>query len=92
MDKCGAYLQYKRVTKDPAMPKNILERRRRCLDVMHQGSPFVSPQTSDDEDGVDERGEAERAVVKALMGMGQGVANSNYLIDGDDDDDEEEEV
>ena len=60
MDECGAYLQYKRVTKDPAMPKNISERRKRCLDVMHRGSPFVSPQTSDDKDGVDERGEAER--------------------------------
>ncbi len=59
--------------------------------MMHRDSPCVSPQTSDDKDGVDERGKAERAVVKALMGMGQGVANSNYLIDDDDEEEEEEE-
>ncbi len=47
MEECGAYLQYKQVVKDPAMPKNIGGRRLRCLEVMTRYSPFVSPHDSD---------------------------------------------
>jgi len=71
MDECGDYLQYKRVAKDPAMSKNISKRRKHCLDVMHWDSPFGSLQNSDNKDGVEERDEAEHAVV-TLIGMGQG--------------------
>ncbi len=69
MDECGAYLQYKRVTKDPVMLKNVSDRRKHCLDVMHQDSPFVSPQNNDNKDEVEDRDEEEHVVFKALIGM-----------------------
>ncbi len=83
MDDFGADLQYKQVAKDPTLPKNISGRRMHCLDVMHQESPFVSPHHSDDEGGAQQMDE-ERTVAKVLMGMGQGLANSNYFFNKED--------
>ncbi len=74
-DECGAYLQYKRSPKDPAMANNVGARRKRCLEIMMRESPPISPHTSDDEHDCDdgalkERTSAEQAVVDALMQMG----------------------
>ncbi len=46
------------------------------FEAMNQDCPFVSPNNSEDEDGVTkirEKGEAECAVAKTLIGMGQGL-------------------
>ncbi len=67
------------------MPKNIVGRRKRCIGVMHQDSPFISPNNSDDEeDGfadISGRGKAERDIAEALLGMGQGLKKDNYAIE-----------
>ncbi len=87
MEECAAYLQYKRVAKDPAMPKNISGRRTRCLEVMQRDSPFVSPHNSDEEDDIPNirlRDKAEHVVVEALMGMGQGLPKDDISMEGDD--------
>ncbi len=55
---------------------------------MHQDLPFVSPNNSDDEDGVTNirgREEADWTIAEKLLGMGQGLPK-------DDDAIEEEEV
>ncbi len=91
MDEYGAYLQFQWVENDRVTPKNITERRNHCLGVMHQDSPFVSPQNSDEKYGVEERDNAECAAVKASFGMGQELANNNCLIDDDEDEEVEEE-
>lgn len=49
-DQCGVYLQYKKKSaKDPGMPKDVKERRQRCLEWMGRQSPTISPHASDDE-------------------------------------------
>ena len=45
-----AYLQYKKIPSDKAMPKHVGELRARCSRVMGRESPTVSPHASDDED------------------------------------------
>ena len=49
------YLQYKKQSnKDPAMPKELEERRARCMEWMHHPSPTASPHASDEENEGDE--------------------------------------
>ncbi len=58
------------------MPKNIAKRRMHCLEVMQKDSPYVLPHNSDGNDGVlniSQRDEAEYVVVKALLGIAQGL-------------------
>ena len=45
-----AYLQYKKVATDKAMPSRAALVRERVLQVMHRKSPTCSPHASDDED------------------------------------------
>ena len=48
-DECGSYLQYKKQAKDPGMPKDVVQRRKRCVEWMGRPSPPFSPHASDDE-------------------------------------------
>lgn len=48
-DECGSYLQYKKQTKDPGMPKDVVQRRKRCVEWMGRPSPPCWPHASDDE-------------------------------------------
>jgi hypothetical protein len=49
-DECSTYLQYKKQSKkDPGMPKDLQERRARCVEWMKRPSPAASPTASDDE-------------------------------------------
>jgi hypothetical protein len=49
-DECSTYLQYKKQSnKDPGMPKDLQERRARCVEWMTRVSPTASPAASDDE-------------------------------------------
>ena len=45
-----AYLQYKKVETDKAMPATAAPTRARLLTVMHRASPICSPHASDDEE------------------------------------------
>ena len=63
--ECGLYLQYKKQSnKDPAMPKELLERRRRCVEWISRPSPTCSPRASDNEE--DETDAMEVGAVKGL--------------------------
>ncbi len=64
-EECSTYLQYKKQSsKDPGMPRDLEERRARCIEWIACPSPAPSPNVSDDEgedgekEGVTE-GEAE---------------------------------
>jgi hypothetical protein len=49
-EECSTYLQYKKQSnKDPGMPKELQERRLRCVEWMGRPSPTASPTASDDE-------------------------------------------
>ena len=49
-EECSTYLQYKKQSnKDPGMPKDLQERRARCIEWMTRQSPTASPAASDDE-------------------------------------------
>ena len=48
-DECGAYLQYKKKPREPAMPKELEDRRQRCIEWMSRPSPPCSPHASDEE-------------------------------------------
>ena len=51
-DECSTYLQYKKQSKkDPGMPKDLQQRRARCVEWMSRPSPTASPTASDDEGG-----------------------------------------
>jgi hypothetical protein len=53
-EECSTYLHYKKQSnKDPGMPKDLQERRARCVEWMTRPSPTSSPTASDDE-GEDE--------------------------------------
>jgi hypothetical protein len=69
--ECGAYLQYKKMKNDPAMPKGLVERRQRCVDWMGRPSPTSSPCQSDDEnEGCNNSGPSHsNDAVQALLGM-----------------------
>jgi hypothetical protein len=58
-DECGSYLQYKKKSKDPGMPKEVAQRRIRCVEWMNRPSPPCSPHASDDELEEDSVGDAE---------------------------------
>ena len=81
-EECGLYLQYKKQSrKDPAMPKDLNERRARCLEWMGRASPVASPHASDDEEDVDGlKTEGRAAAVAALLGLAN---NSPAHGDGD---------
>jgi hypothetical protein len=64
-----AYLQYKKIPSDKAMPKHVGELRARCSRVMGRESPTASPDASDDED--DDEGEG--------LGVGVGVLDLDGL-------------
>ena len=54
-EECGAYLQYKKnqgkgEKADGAMPKELQDRRARCVEYMSRPSPAASPYQSDNED------------------------------------------
>ena len=50
-DECGIYLQYKKQSaKDPGMPKDLADRRARCVEWMRRPSPTASPESTDDDD------------------------------------------
>ena len=49
-EECSTYLQYKKQSnKDPGMPKELQDRRLRCVEWMGRPSPTASPTASDDE-------------------------------------------
>ena len=49
-EECSTYLQYKKQSnKDPGRPKDLQERRARCIEWMTRQSPTASPAASDDE-------------------------------------------
>jgi hypothetical protein len=49
-EECSTYLQYKKQSKkDPGMPKELQDRRLRCVEWMNRPSPTASPTASDDE-------------------------------------------
>jgi hypothetical protein len=49
-EECSTYLQYKKQSnKDPGMPKELQDRRLRCVEWMARPSPTASPTASDDE-------------------------------------------
>mmetsp|Transcript_7697 Transcript_7697/g.16613 ORF Transcript_7697/g.16613 Transcript_7697/m.16613 type:complete len:122 (+) Transcript_7697:994-1359(+) len=60
-------LQYKCVANDPAMRKNIAGRRKRCIEVVHRDSPFVSPNNSDDEEDFLQTSEGGKKQSKILL-------------------------
>jgi len=80
LTECGTYLQYKKTSsKDPGMPKDLIERRSRCLEWMHRPSPTASPNGSDDEGESEDDGEGEEeepndmdGVVAGLLGLASG--------------------
>ena len=78
-EECSTYLQYKKQSnKDPGMPKDLQERRARCIEWMTRQSPTASPAASDDEgddviiDGAteeEEEGENQVDVMDCIEGM-----------------------
>ena len=49
--ECGTYLQYKKLANPaiPAMPKDLMGQRQRCIEFISSPSPPCSPHASDDE-------------------------------------------
>ena len=92
--ECGAFLQYKKRTIDPAMPKGLVEQRQRCVDWMGHPSPTSLPCQSDDEnDGYNNSGpshssNAEQALLVMAATHTQtlnlGMHSENNGEDGDD--------
>ena len=76
--QCGTYLQYKKQTnKDPAMPKDHDERRKRCIEWMNRPSPVASPNTSDDEGEDNEVDLDQSLVAESLLGLASGDLGGN---------------
>ena len=74
-DECSTYLQYKKQSnKDPGMPKDLQERRARCVEWMNRPSPTASPAASDDE------GEIQLDVMDCVDGLMEFAAQAG----GDD--------
>mmetsp|Transcript_12320 Transcript_12320/g.36213 ORF Transcript_12320/g.36213 Transcript_12320/m.36213 type:complete len:90 (+) Transcript_12320:544-813(+) len=70
------------------MPKDLAERRQRCLEWMHRPSPVASPHASDEEgDGLDEPVDVAAVLVDLAGGAG---ADGNPF--GGDEDEEMEDV
>jgi hypothetical protein len=69
-DECGSYLQYKKKPgrQDPAMPKDLEERRQRCIEWIGRLSPASSPHASDDEGDADDDVDGVSAV-SAMAGV-----------------------
>ena len=68
-DECGIYLQYKKQpSKDPGMPKELKERRARCLEWMNCPSPMASPNSSDDK-SITNKEDAPADVIAGLLGL-----------------------
>jgi hypothetical protein len=66
-EECSTCLQYKKQSnKDPGMPKELQERRLRCVEWMDHPSPTASPTASDDEaeDGLPDNATVEEAEVE----------------------------
>ena len=62
--ECSTYLQYKKQSnKDPGMPRDLEERRARCIEWMTRPSPTASPAASDDE------GEIQLDVMDCVDGL-----------------------
>ncbi len=47
---CSAFLQYKKLDGDTAMPSKVVERRQRCQSIVGRPSPCCSPHVSDDDE------------------------------------------
>lgn len=62
-EQLRAYVQYKKVDADAAMPTTVAPLRVRCLEIMGRLSPSVSPHVSDNEE--EEAEQVETAVVVA---------------------------
>ncbi len=63
-DECSTYLQYKKQSnKDPGMPKDLQERRARCVEWMNRPSLTASLAASDDE------GEIQLDVMDCVDGL-----------------------
>ncbi len=68
--ECAVYLQYKKLKKDGAMPKELAERRQLCKEWMGCQSSTSSSWQSDDEDDGDQGDRSDQNdVVEALLGM-----------------------
>ncbi len=75
MAECSSYLQYKKKMGDPGMPKDVAERRQKCVEWISCPSLPSTPCHSDVEDddcnSVDQS-EVEAGVVGALLSLGDG--------------------
>ena len=72
--ECSSFLQYKKQKGDPGMPKELSQRRQKCIDWISRPSPPSTPSPSDTEDDdcfLDEA-EVEAGVVDALISLGDG--------------------
>ena len=76
LTECGIYLQYKKLSsKDPGMPKELPERKARCLEWMGRLSPTASPHASDDE----EDGYIQDNAAVAAAGL-MGLASNDAMV------------
>ena len=86
---CGAYLQYKKLPKDKAMPKDLIGQRERCVEWISRPSPTASPNQSEDEDN----GAADAAEgllgMAAIGGLSTDTVEGNGVEGGVDEDDDE---
>jgi hypothetical protein len=71
----SSFLQYKKQKGDPGMPKELFQRRQKCIDWISRPSPSSTPSTSsdaeDDDCSIDEA-EVDAGVVDALISLGDG--------------------
>jgi hypothetical protein len=75
MGECSSFLQYKKKKGDPGMPKDLAERRQKCVEWMSRPSPTSTPCHSDAEDDDCESvdpAEVQASVVGALLSLGDG--------------------
>ena len=88
--ECGAYLQYKKNQgkggkPDGAMPKDLADRRARCVEYMSRPSPSGSPCQSDNEDNEDSEDTAMQSAnaLLALAAHRLDAGDDLGMLDGD---------
>ncbi len=81
---CRDYLQYKKRQGDSAMPSDLVDRKKRCVEWMHRPSPPASPQKNADGGDGEDNVSARAAEADLLLGLASAAANLGDEM-GDDD-------
>ena len=82
------YLQYEKVVKDQVMPKDLIGRRKCCVEWMHRPSTPISPNESDDDGPVSNK-DSLTYDIAGLLGLvsnalGQVNSGNHKFYDGTD--------